>query len=168
MEVQYHHRQEDGRVVVVSVLLKVNAASPLLDGILKKIPEKCKDEKFHDEPNLEDLMPMERNFYMYYGTLTEPPCTNDVTWYVMRSTAHLSLEQLQHFRKTLRLDAVKKPDDLKTTAAGTTLGPPKVKVVDLDKYPDYEFSASLIGNVRPLQPFGPRKLWATPEVVKKM
>ena len=117
MEVQYHHRQEDGRVVVVAVPLKVNAASPLLEGIFKnKIPEKCQDESVHDEFNLEgliptkiiliptvtimllhlsilslfegngaDLMPMERHFYMYYGTLTQPPCTNDVTWYVLHS-----------------------------------------------------------------------------------
>lgn len=166
MEVQYHHRQEDGRVVVVAVPLKVNAASPLLEGIFKnKIPEKCQDESVHDEFNLEDLMPMERHFYMYYGTLTQPPCTNDVTWYVMRSPAHLSLEQLQMFRKAMRLDKVERPNDLQPVAAGTSLGGQKVKVVDQDQYPDYEYSATLNGNVRPAQPLGPRKLWATPDVV---
>ena len=80
MEIQFHHRQEDGRIVVVAVPVKVNAESSLLKTVLSKIPETCKDESLHDEPNLEDLMPFERHFYLYYGTTTQPPCTDDTTW----------------------------------------------------------------------------------------
>lgn len=111
MEMQFHHRQDDGQLVIVSVLFKVNAESPELTELLADIPTKCQDkvcssvlhahaveQKLPSEPNLEDIFPFERHFYMYMGGLTSPPCTEPATWYVMRSQGHMSMEQLQKLR----------------------------------------------------------------------
>ena len=76
------------------------------------------------------------------------------------------MEQLQNFRSAMRLDPVKVPEELKPKPPGTTLGPEKIKVLNLDKYPKYEYSETLLGDVRPVSPFGPRKLWASPEITE--
>lgn len=165
LEMQFHHKSLDGQVVVVSVLFKVNAENPSLNLFLKDIPTKCKDKKIKEKSNLEDLMPFERHFYMYKGGITTPPCTEPATWYVLRQQAHLSMEQLKQLRTKLNLDPVDRPEELKPKPAGTEEGNPKIVVVDLDKFPTYGFSEVLIGNARPLQDFGARTLWATPQVV---
>lgn len=65
----------------------------------------------------------------------------------------------------MRYDPIVVPEEHKPAAPGTEIGKTTIKIIDLDKYPEYEFSEALIGNARPLQPFGQRSLWATPEVV---
>jgi carbonic anhydrase len=161
-EMQLHHRASDGRLVVVSVLFKVNAPSPFIEKMFKKIPKRCQSAKIADELKFEDILPFSRTYYMYYGTLTNPPCTDSVTWYVLRNQATMSLQQLEKLRKTLGLDILKPPAGTTKKAAGTKLGDHTIKVIDKDKYPEYEYSKTLMGNVRPVQPFGTRKLWTTP------
>jgi len=159
-ELQLHHRTTDGRMVVVAVLLKVNAPSPFIDKLFGKLPKTCESTTTKEPVKFEDILPFSRSYYMYYGSLTSPPCTDGVTWYVLREQASLSLEQLQKIRETMKLD-VKKPTKV-SSARGTQLGQHTIKVLDRDEYPEYTFSKTLMGNVRPLQELGARKLWATP------
>jgi len=39
------------------------------------------------------------------GSLTEPPCTEDVKWYVMKSPLEISFAQLDAFKKLFRMNA---------------------------------------------------------------
>lgn len=161
-ELQLHHRNaKTGRLVVVAVLLKVNAANPFIEKLFKKIPEKCKSADLDSNLKFEDILPFSRTYYMYYGGLTSPPCTDSVTWYVLREQSTISLEQLERIRKTLKLDIAKPPKDL-TKTPGTTLGSHSIPIIDKDKFPNYEYSQTLMGDVRPVQPLGKRKLWTTP------
>jgi len=161
-ELQLHHRAKDGRLVVVAVLFKVNAFSPFLSKLFKKIPDKCASHKTEAELKFEDIMPFNREYYMYYGSITSPPCTDTVTWYVLRHQSTVSLEQIEQLRKKLNLDVVKPPAKASKKSRGTTLGGHTVAVIDEDKFPKYTFSKTLLGNVRPVQPLGTRSLWSTP------
>jgi carbonic anhydrase len=44
--------------------------------------------------NVETLLPTQHGYYTYSGSLTTPPCTEGVTWYVLKSISALSNEQL--------------------------------------------------------------------------
>ena len=49
--------------------------------------------------NVEGLLPRQHGYYTYSGSLTTPPCSEGVTWYVLKSTSALSDEQLATITK---------------------------------------------------------------------
>jgi carbonic anhydrase len=44
--------------------------------------------------NVKELLPSQHGYYTYSGSLTTPPCTEGVTWYILKSTSSLSAQQL--------------------------------------------------------------------------
>jgi carbonic anhydrase len=49
--------------------------------------------------NVADLLPADRGYFTFTGSLTIPPCTEGVTWYVLRQPTFLSSEQIAAFAK---------------------------------------------------------------------
>jgi len=90
------HADADGNLAVVAILFKTGTPNPLLETLWKNIPsEKDKTVEISAvSVNVKDLLPPEHGYYTFSGSLTTPPCTEGVTWYVLKSTASLSNEQL--------------------------------------------------------------------------
>jgi carbonic anhydrase len=55
--------------------------------------------------NPADILPVDPTYFFYMGSLTEPPCTEDVKWYVMKSPLEISFAQLDAFKKLFRMNA---------------------------------------------------------------
>jgi carbonic anhydrase len=95
------HADADGHLVVVAILFKAGSANPFLDTVWKNIP--AEKEKVSDVSsvtiNVKDLLPAKHGYYTFAGSLTIPPCSEGVTWYVFKSTAQLSKAQLDTFAK---------------------------------------------------------------------
>jgi carbonic anhydrase len=49
--------------------------------------------------NVKDLLPADFGYYTFSGSLTTPPCTEGVTWYVLKTPSSLSPQQLVSFAK---------------------------------------------------------------------
>ncbi|XP_071814294.1 carbonic anhydrase-related protein-like isoform X2 [Apostichopus japonicus] len=81
--------------------------------------------------------PMLRDFWTYQGSLTSPPCCENVTWILFRYPLTLSISQIEDFR---RLKNHMKGEQL--TPAGNDSG-------------------SLVDNFRPVQPLNKRIVWAS-------
>jgi len=90
------HSDSDGNLAVVAILFKVGAVNPLLETLWKNVPPELAKtiESSMVSVNVEELLPTLRGYYTYGGSLTTPPCTEGVTWYVLKSTSTLSGEQL--------------------------------------------------------------------------
>jgi carbonic anhydrase len=90
------HADREGHLAVVAILFKVGAPNPLLETLWNNVPPE--KDKLLEIPqvsvNVESLLPPQHGYYTYSGSLTTPPCTEGVTWYVLKSVSTLSNEQL--------------------------------------------------------------------------
>jgi carbonic anhydrase len=107
LEAHLVHADADGHNAVVAILFKIgDTPSPLLDTLWKNIsPEK---EKVVEVPSIsidvKDLLPSSTGYYTYAGSLTTPPCTEGVTWYVFKTPVSISKAQVEAFAKLYKHD----------------------------------------------------------------
>ncbi|WP_157381270.1 carbonic anhydrase [Tepidiphilus margaritifer] len=94
LEAQLLHQDKEGNVAVVAIWFRRGEANPVLDEILSAAQKKGGASVSLDPGK---LLPPTTDFYRYNGSLTTPPCTEGVRWYVMSETAEASEEQLRAF-----------------------------------------------------------------------
>jgi carbonic anhydrase len=94
------HVSADGHAIAVGVLLKSGNENPLIRDIWAHIPREVdKEVEFKKIViNAADLLPADRNYYSFDGSLTIPPC-GDVKWFVMKTPVELSPAQIAAFAK---------------------------------------------------------------------
>ena len=103
------HRDAQGRLAVVAVLLergRDDKAHPIIQSVWANLPlEKGEALAAQSQIDLEQLLPTERGYYTYMGSLTTPPCTEGVLWMVMRQPVALSGQQMGVFAKLYPMNA---------------------------------------------------------------
>jgi carbonic anhydrase len=57
------------------------------------------------EIDLGKLLPADRGYYTFPGSLTTPPCSENVTWFVLKHPVTISTEEIERFSKLYRHDA---------------------------------------------------------------
>lgn len=93
LEMHMVHQNADGKLAVVSVLYLEGKNNPLLDNVLGSVG---RDTLIN--PN--DLLPENtEKYYHWQGSLTTPPCSEHVEWYLMKEVQPASAEQIAIFRK---------------------------------------------------------------------
>jgi len=101
------HADAEGHLAVVAVLLKKGETNTFLDSVWKSIP--AEKEKAVDVPgvtvNVKDLLPADHGYFTFAGSLTTPPCSEGVTWYVLKTPVSLSDAQLSTFAKIYPRDS---------------------------------------------------------------
>jgi carbonic anhydrase len=106
MDVHLVHKDLDGHLAVVAVQLEHGPAHPLIQTLWNNLPLE-KNESF--APNITinpvELLPAERGYFTYMGSLTTPPCSEGVLWIVMKQPVTLSDEQLAVFTRFYRNNA---------------------------------------------------------------
>ena len=100
------HKDAEGHLAVVAVLFEKGAANTLLETLWKNIPaEKEKTVALSSlSVNVKDLLPADLGYYTFSGSLTTPPCTEGVTWYILKTASTLSPQQLATFAKLYPAD----------------------------------------------------------------
>ncbi|MBL8302444.1 MAG: carbonic anhydrase family protein [Ideonella sp.] len=100
------HKDIDGRLAVVAVLLTRGAAQPLIQTVWNNLPlEKGEQQAVRTPVDLNALLPVERQYYTYMGSLTTPPCTEGVLWMVMKTPVQVSAEQIGIFSRLYPMNA---------------------------------------------------------------
>jgi carbonic anhydrase len=103
LEMHLVHRSADGRLAVAGVLMREGAHNKAFEAIWSKLPGIIGQEMAHDSVmvNIEALLPDIRTHYRYEGSLTTPPCSEGVTWFVLATPVELSTAQIAAFRAVL-------------------------------------------------------------------
>jgi carbonic anhydrase len=101
MVVHFMHEASDGKVAGVAVLLKSGRANATVRQIWEHMPETAgKEEEIPGaELNPAGLLPHDTGYYMYMGSLTAPPCTEGITWFVLKTPVGISAEEINAFAK---------------------------------------------------------------------
>jgi len=105
LEVHLVHKNDKGELAVIGVMFDVGNAHELLDSIWKKVSSKENEEiKLDQEINPMNLLPEEKNYFRFNGSLTTPPCSEGVRWFVMKKPLTASLEQIHQFKGWMKHD----------------------------------------------------------------
>jgi carbonic anhydrase len=101
MVVHLMHQDSDGKVAGVAVLLKAGSANATIQHLWEHMPktEGKEEEVAGVEVNPAGLLPHDTAYYMYMGSLTAPPCTESVTWFVLKAPVEISAEEIEAFAK---------------------------------------------------------------------
>ena len=94
------HRDRDGNLAVVAVLLKIGGANRLVQKLWDNLPRKKGEENEAKgvEANAADLLPADKSaYYTFTGSLTTPPCSEGVTWFVLKTPMFISEDELVRF-----------------------------------------------------------------------
>jgi carbonic anhydrase len=95
------HRDAEGRLGVVAVLLQPGAPNPALDPVLAHLPRRAGETVTVEglEIDLAKLLPARRSYYDFEGSLTTPPCSEGVHWMVMAQPMTVSPQAIKAFRR---------------------------------------------------------------------
>jgi carbonic anhydrase len=95
------HADAEGHLAVVAVLFNTGQANAVIGQVWKNIPAgKNKAVEISGTTlNAKDLLPSDLGYFTYSGSLTTPPCSEDVTWFVLKTPKTLSPDQLAAFAR---------------------------------------------------------------------
>lgn len=94
------HKDKEGRLAVVAVLLDKGADNPVIQTLWNHLPlERNIEYPASVALDLDGLLPADRSYFTYMGSLTTPPCSEGVLWIVLRAPAAVSAEQVAAFSR---------------------------------------------------------------------
>lgn len=101
LEVHFVHQGPDGQLAVIGVFIKGGASNPAIEKIVSHLPsEEGKAFPIKDEAiNPLDLLPSDRRLYSFAGSLTTPPCSEGVHWFMMAEPITATPAQIVELRK---------------------------------------------------------------------
>jgi carbonic anhydrase len=101
MAIHLMHASADGKVAAVAIMLKEGSANAAIRQLWQYMPTTAGPE--HEIPGVEinpaGLLPHDFAYYKYMGSQTAPPCTEGVTWFVLKTPMEISPEEISAFAK---------------------------------------------------------------------
>lgn len=102
MVAHFVHRARDGQYAVVAVLMTGCIENKTLSQLWRKMPSKTGSKKKITRKSAKwikviKLIPKNRDYYSYTGSLTTPPCSEEVAWLVLKNTMPVSSAQVKAF-----------------------------------------------------------------------
>lgn len=107
MEAQLLHQADDGSTAIVSVLLEQGTENSVIQAALNNLPLENGAEVAPPGQTIDTslLLPASKDYYTFMGSLTQPPCTEDVLWMVLKQPQQVSSEQLSILHRLYRPNA---------------------------------------------------------------
>jgi len=99
MVVHFVHKNNEGELAVLAVMLREGNENPGIKTLWTHAPKKESAELVPDGVsfNPANLLPREMDFFHYDGSLTTPPCTEKVKFYILKTQVNVSKEQVAEF-----------------------------------------------------------------------
>jgi len=96
------HVNAVGELAVVAVMFEAGNANPALAQAWQHLPAKADESQPLDASlSAEQLLPAQRDYYRFSGSLTTPPCSEGVRWLVMKQPVTVSQAQIDAFKAVM-------------------------------------------------------------------
>jgi carbonic anhydrase len=106
LEMHLVHQDEDYELAVIGVNIYEGDDNPVLKQIAQRLPElRNRMKKPPLEVDLKALLPASKTYYHYSGSLTTPPCSENVKWHVMQQHITLSKAMIKAFSEYHKFDS---------------------------------------------------------------
>jgi carbonic anhydrase len=98
MVIDLVHKDAAGKMAIIAVRLDEGRVNGSLAALWPSLPKKPgATASIQDFFNPLGLLPTDRSYWSYIGSITVPPCTEGVQWLFMQNPTELAQDQLQAF-----------------------------------------------------------------------
>lgn len=99
------HVNNAGEYAVLAVMAKEGISSKPFDFLESYLPVNVNETKLVDKAfDMNQNLPKNKTYFNYTGSLTTPPCTESVEWFVFKEPITVSLKQVEELRKLMPLN----------------------------------------------------------------
>ncbi|WP_109488750.1 carbonic anhydrase [Occallatibacter savannae] len=107
MDVELLHKSSDGKMAVIEVRMALDRGAPnaVLAMLWPHLPKAGAKENVTDMVNPRGFLPADQGYWTYAGSLTTPPCTEGVRWFVLENEISVSLDQIRAYTYLFRLNS---------------------------------------------------------------
>ena len=101
------HQAKGGKLAVIGVLMEAGKEQKLIRTLWTHLPLEQEKPVVRDDVKIDptQLIPPKPGYYTFLGSLTTPPCSEDVLWLVMKTPIQVSKEQLASFATVYKNNA---------------------------------------------------------------
>ena len=106
LEAHFVHETPKGRLAVISVMFEEGTANAALNRIVKSFPLAHNQKKKIDLSSqyVNVMLPVDTSYYKFMGSLTTPPCSEQVQWFVLKKPLTASKEQIAAIHKEIGMN----------------------------------------------------------------
>jgi carbonic anhydrase len=103
----FEHANSKGKLAVVAILLEHGRANDAVRRIFDDFPRaEGPEQEIAGAPiNARAFLPPTLGYYTFQGSLTTPPCTEGITWFVLKTPEEVSTDEVAAFAKLYPYDA---------------------------------------------------------------
>ena len=102
LEAHLVHADADGNLAVIAVMFEEGPRNEALAVAWDDMPEQPNSHhELLTRASASALLPDDRHYYRFNGSLTTPPCTEGVAWLVMKQPVTASKTQIEHFARVM-------------------------------------------------------------------
>lgn len=103
MELHLVHENNSGQIAVVGIFFKKGKPNSTLQKLINNLPEGINKPVVNKniKIDIEKLLPSERSYFHYFGSLTTPACKEGVSWNIFTTPVEASQKQIEIFHKIM-------------------------------------------------------------------
>lgn len=105
IEIHLVHKSNKNHFTVLSMLGEERNEKFIFQNLEKILPLKIGETKILDKVvDLAKFLPKNRDFYSYNGSLTTPPCTENVNWVIFKQPVSITLQEVIEIKKNMPIN----------------------------------------------------------------
>ncbi|MFK4754385.1 carbonic anhydrase [Oceanobacter antarcticus] len=95
------HATPEGRLAVLAIMLQAGEENKELAKVWGDLPLSGEKKELDNRLDISKLLPESLDYIQYNGSLTTPPCTEGVSWFVLKTPIEASADQIVVFTRLI-------------------------------------------------------------------